>query len=60
MTRLALGVLVALAGTATAQDQATGIVFLDTNTNGERDAGERGIEGVAVTNGLDVVRTDAE
>lgn len=48
------------AGTAVAQDEATGIVFLDRNGDGVRQSGEPGIEGVAVTNSLDVVRTDAE
>lgn len=49
-----------LAGLANAQDKATGVVFLDTNGDGVRQASETGIEGVAVTNSLQVVRTDAE
>lgn len=39
---------------------ASGIVFLDENANGKRDESEPGIEGVSVSNGIDVVRTDAE
>jgi hypothetical protein len=38
----------------------TGHVFEDDNGDGRRQDGETGIEGVLVTNGLDVVRTDAE
>ncbi|MCA1947853.1 MAG: metallophosphoesterase, partial [Armatimonadetes bacterium] len=38
---------------------ARGTVFEDANGNGRRDPGERGLGGVAVSNGLDVVRTDS-
>lgn len=37
---------------------ATGFVFEDANGNGSRDPGERGLPGVAVSNGVDVARTD--
>ncbi|MGP1272554.1 MAG: calcineurin-like phosphoesterase C-terminal domain-containing protein [Phycisphaerales bacterium] len=37
---------------------ATGVVFEDTNSDGLRQADERGIQGVAVTNGEIVVRSD--
>jgi hypothetical protein len=37
-----------------------GTVYLDANRNDMRDAGERGVANVAVSNGSDVVRTDAE
>ncbi len=37
---------------------ARGTVYLDANKNGVRDRGERGIGGVSVSNGLDVVQTD--
>lgn len=40
-------------------DEATGVVFHDTNENGIYDAGEQPVEGVAVSNGEDVVLTDA-
>lgn len=39
---------------------ALGRVFLDSNQNGVLDAGEIGIEGVRVSNGLEVIRTDAQ
>jgi hypothetical protein len=45
---------------AAAGQQATGIVFHDTNGNGVRDSAERGLPGVLVTNGLNVVQTDAD
>ena len=38
---------------------ATGIVFRDGNENGTRDPGEAGIAHVAVSNGREVVRSDA-
>lgn len=41
-------------------DVARGVVFLDRNANGRRDSSERGIRGVSVSNGIDVVRTDAQ
>lgn len=45
-------------GCAMAQAPA-GVVFGDANGNGMRDPGESGIAGVAVSNGHEVVRTDA-
>lgn len=44
---------------AFAQSEATGFVFHDRNGNGQRDAGEPGIPDVAVSNGTDVTKTDA-
>lgn len=38
----------------------SGIVFEDANRNGQRDPGERGLAGVAVSNQRDVVRTAAD
>ncbi|MEZ6130859.1 MAG: calcineurin-like phosphoesterase family protein [Planctomycetaceae bacterium] len=38
---------------------ATGTVFLDSNNNGERDAAEQGLPDICVSNGRDVVKTDA-
>ncbi|GMV91526.1 MAG: hypothetical protein AMXMBFR82_13040 [Candidatus Hydrogenedentota bacterium] len=55
-TLLAVGFALA----ATAQDSATGVVYDDANRNAVRDAGETGIPGVCVSNGRDVVQTDAE
>jgi predicted MPP superfamily phosphohydrolase len=39
--------------------EISGVVFDDTNRNGTRDAGERGVAGVAVSNQDTVVTTDA-
>ena len=39
--------------------EVSGVVFDDTNRNGTRDAGERGVAGVAVSNQDTVVTTDA-
>ena len=48
-------------GCATADGAvATGVVFVDTNGNHTRDADETGLAGVGVSNGRDVVQTDAE
>src|SRR5690606_4053103 len=41
------------------QDIARGIVYEDSNQNGKRDAREKGVAQVAVSNGVDVVLTDA-
>jgi hypothetical protein len=38
---------------------AVGTVFNDANANGVRDPGEKGLPGVRISNGRDVVRTDA-
>lgn len=51
------GVFPAVAGAA---ETARGTVYADANGNGARDAGERGLRGVAVSNGFDVVESDAE
>ncbi|GEM_PF-68822 len=40
------------------QSDASGTVFIDQNGDGARQPGERGLPGVLVTNGQDVVRTD--
>lgn len=44
----------------TAQNNVSGYVFDDSNTNGKRDRREIGIPNVAVTNGQEVVLTDAK
>ncbi|MGC4032399.1 MAG: calcineurin-like phosphoesterase C-terminal domain-containing protein [Tepidisphaeraceae bacterium] len=55
--------LPAIQAPAAAADEATetarGIVFDDDAGTGKRSAGSKGIEGVLVSNGRDVVRTDA-
>jgi hypothetical protein len=43
---------------ATGDPIATGVVFHDTNRNGVRDAGERGLKGFRVSNGREVALTD--
>ena len=40
-------------------DTATGIVYLDRNANGVRDPGDPGLQGVLVSNGVEVVATDS-
>lgn len=46
---------------AQAQNQsAQGFVFEDINRNGQLDAGEPGVTGVSVSNGIDVVQTGAD
>jgi hypothetical protein len=57
MRRLAL--LLALFPVIALGQRATGYVFEDTNGNGERDAGEKGLSGVRVSNQSDITRTDA-
>jgi len=54
--------LLGMGWTALAQGQETarGSVFDDASRDGVRDAGEAGIAGVCVSNGRDVVQTDAE
>jgi len=51
--------LLAISTIAQAQNTATGVVFHDLNGNGRQDRREPGIAGVAVSNGVDVVLTDA-
>ncbi|MEM8756418.1 MAG: calcineurin-like phosphoesterase family protein [Planctomycetota bacterium] len=51
--------LVSAAPAALHDHTASGVVFHDANADGVRQTGENGIAGVAVTNGRDVVRTDA-
>jgi len=49
-----------LAASSSAQEQAQGIVYLDANNNGKKDSKEVGLPHVAVSNGTDVVLTDAD
>ncbi|MBX2841455.1 MAG: calcineurin-like phosphoesterase C-terminal domain-containing protein [Flammeovirgaceae bacterium] len=42
------------------ENKAKGTVYLDSNENGLFDLGEKGIEGVKVSNGVDVVKTNAQ
>lgn len=50
----------ALIGRAAEPDFATGTVFEDRNANGIREAGEKGLRGVVVSNQRDVVLTDGD
>ena len=43
-----------------AETLAKGIVFHDSNGNGKRNAGEKRLAGVGVSNGVDVVETDSK
>lgn len=47
-------------GIAQAQDVAKGVVYLDSNKNGKKDKSEMGLPEVAVSNGKDVVLTNAK
>lgn len=51
--------ILAVVSPSPAQEFATGTVFLDANSNGQFDAGESPIPDIGVSNGSDVVRTDA-
>lgn len=51
--------LLCLAGNLAAQEMAKGTVYEDGNKNGKRDRREKGIADVSVTNGNQVVRTNA-
>ena len=42
------------------EEQARGVVYHDANENGVLDDGEKGISGVAVSNGSDLVQTNAQ
>jgi hypothetical protein len=53
------GILACLAVSVSAQSFVTGTVYEDSNRNGQRDRKEKGIAGVAVSNGTDVSLTDA-
>lgn len=64
MTHVGIGAAVAVAAVLTMPLGAqgvgvSGVVFFDANGNGVRDAGERGIPNVVVSNQTDVTRTDA-
>ena len=54
-----IGVLAAALLASAAARAAAGLVFEDANGNGRRDAGEKGVASVEVSNGVDVVLTDA-
>ncbi|MFT5328067.1 MAG: hypothetical protein ACI8P0_005975, partial [Planctomycetaceae bacterium] len=39
---------------------ARGVVFHDANGNGSRDSGEKGLADIRISNGVDIVKTDAD
>jgi len=45
---------------AYAQNQAKGIVYHDANKNGKKDKNEKGISGVSLSNGVEVVQTNSK
>lgn len=47
-------------GLSAQQSVVVGVVFEDLNNNGRKDAKEKGVENVAVSNGVDVVLTDSK
>ncbi len=55
-----LAAVMAVSITVFAQTSVTGYVFADANGNGKKDKKEKGIAGVAVSNGKDVTTTDAQ
>jgi hypothetical protein len=55
-----LALTLILSGGAWAQNLVKGTVFDDANGNSRFDTGEKGVPNVGVSNGSDVVRTDAE
>jgi len=57
--RILAALLLCTTYTATAQDTAKGLVYDDANQNSTRDPGEAGLPGVCVSNGKEVIQTDA-
>ncbi|MDG3581788.1 calcineurin-like phosphoesterase family protein [Galbibacter pacificus] len=57
-TLCTLGCMLFLAGYSFAQDTVKGYVYNDANKNGKKDRKEKGLEGVSVTNGVEVVVTN--
>jgi len=63
-TATAVVTALALASGLQSQDEADvletakGVVFHDTNGNGSRDAGEKGLAGIRISNGVEIVKTD--
>ncbi len=60
LARTCLAAFLLAAAGAPQASPVHGIVFDDANANGTRDAGERGLGGVAVSNQADVAVTDAD
>ncbi|MGS2741772.1 calcineurin-like phosphoesterase C-terminal domain-containing protein [Sinomicrobium sp. M5D2P17] len=60
MKKTTLLLLLLLNITTYAQERVTGVVFNDSNKNGRKDSGEKGIATVPVTNGIEVALTGPE
>lgn len=60
LVSLAFISLLVLGGTLTAQTKVKGYVFEDENENGKKERREKGISGVAVSNGREVVLTNED
>ncbi|WP_395092948.1 calcineurin-like phosphoesterase C-terminal domain-containing protein [Vaginella massiliensis] len=60
MRKIIFGLSVLVSIQLSAQQTIKGIVFEDINQNGRLDKNEKGLENVAVSNGMDVVLTDAK
>jgi Tfp pilus assembly protein FimT len=52
--------LIAMSGWCLQSNKIQGIVYHDKNKNGQRDSNETGIAGVAVSDQVQVVKTDAQ
>lgn len=55
---ISIGLLLTCSASLYAQDQVSGIIFIDQNSNGKLDRNEKGLENVSVSNGREVVATD--
>ncbi|MBV5313116.1 MAG: calcineurin-like phosphoesterase family protein [Prolixibacteraceae bacterium] len=51
---------ICLSSSVFSQDFVSGIVFLDGNSNGTFDAAEKGIKGICVSNGAEVIQTNSD
>ena len=57
---IVISIFFAVGNGIAANSTATGTVFLDTNGNQVKDDNEKGLPGVRVSNGQDIVQTDAD
>jgi hypothetical protein len=60
MNRVALIILVVFCSRSVSAISLSGYVFHDKNNNGQKDKGEEGIKGVAISDQFDVVQTNAD
>lgn len=57
MIVVSVGFLVTCSTPATASSAVSGVVFLDTNKNGQQDPGENGLAGIAVSDDEHIILT---